>query len=590
MQVTRRKWSNAMLAACLMLAADFARGAEEPEAYRVRFRGVPGRRLERELRAASEAEALRRVPPPSPTFLDLRGRDDVPRLLDILRADGYYAAQVAVRELGEGRGRRLVFDVTAGPRFKIGAVDVQSGPVQAPSARELALAPGTPARAAYVLEAEQRLLDAVRRRGHPFPRVLNRDFRADATQALLHVHWQVEPGPTAVFGGTVVTGLTLLSESYVRGELEWQPGQRFDPARLEETRSKLTRSALFSSIRLDEADEVDGQGALQLRLALRERRRRTVAAGVGYTTDEGAGANATWEHRNVFGGAERLRAGATWAEATRAAELMFSRPQFRRRDQRLVYDARVAEDRPDAYRSRSARTALALERHWSGRLDTRVGTAFRYSEVDQRDESEDFMLASLPLAVDWNSSNDELDPTRGGRARADLEPFYDLNSANIGFVKSQAAGQRYVALDRERRWVVAARAAAGAMLGAGRSTIPADERFYAGGGSSIRGYAYQSVGPREGDDALGGRSLLESSLEMRARLSESAGVVAFVDGGTAYAAAVPDFDEPLRWGTGLGFRYYTALGPLRADAGVPLNPRPGIDRNYQIYISIGQSF
>lgn len=576
-----------MLAVCLLPSAA---AAADPAAYSVRFRGVPQRGLERALRDASEAQALRQAPPPSPSLLELRGRDDVPRLLDVLRAEGYYTASVDVRLLGDDRSRRLVFDVVAGPRFRIGRVGVDTGAVRAPRPYDLGLDPGTPARAAYVLEAEQRLLAAVRGRGYPFPRVVERAYDADPTQALLHVRWRVDPGPAALFGGTSITGLARVSESYVRGVLDWRQGEPFDPARLDETRGKLTRSGLFSAVRLEEGDAVDATGALPIELALRERRRRTVSLGVGYTTDEGSGAQAAWEHRNLAGAAERLRVAGKWAEATRAAEASLAQPQFRRRDQVLIWDVRAAEDRPDAYESRNVRTGVTLTRELSPRWSSRVGAAFRYSVVDQLDDRDDFVLFSLPLALDWNSSNDELDPTRGGRVRADIVPFYDLVSGDIGFVRGQAVGQRYEALDRDRRWVVAGRVVAGAMFGAGRSTIPADERFYAGGGSSIRGYAYQSVGPRDGDDPLGGRSLLEASLELRARLTETLGLVAFADGGTAYAAAAPDFDEPVRWGAGLGFRYFTVVGPLRADVGVPLNPRPDLDRDYQVYISIGQAF
>jgi len=120
--------------------------------------------------------------------------------------------------------------------------------------------------------------------------------------------------------------------------------------------------------------------------------------------------------------------------------------------------------------------------------------------------------------------------------------------------------------------------------------VPADERFYAGGGGSIRGYSYQSVGPLSGGDPVGGRSLLELSTELRLRLGERFGFVGFLDGGSAFGAAFPDFDEELLWGTGLGFRYFTAVGPLRLDFAVPLDRRHGIDDAFQVYISLGQAF
>ena len=130
----------------------------------------------------------------------------------------------------------------------------------------------------------------------------------------------------------------------------------------------------------------------------------------------------------------------------------------------------------------------------------------------------------------------------------------------------------------------------GAIVGAERNEIPADERFYAGGGGSIRGYAYQTVAPLSGTDPIGGRSIFELSLELRLKLTEQFGLVTFLDGGNAFTSQTPDFRESLLWGTGLGFRYYTPIGPLRLDVAFPLDRREGIDDSFQVYVSLGQAF
>lgn len=101
----------------------------------------------------------------------------------------------------------------------------------------------------------------------------------------------------------------------------------------------------------------------------------------------------------------------------------------------------------------------------------------------------------------------------------------------------------------------------------------------------------QSLGPRnDSRDPLGGASAVEFSAEARARFTDMWGMVAFLDGGMAYEDAAADFsEEELRWGAGLGVRLYTAIGPVRLDFAVPLNPRSD-DDSFQVYFSIGQSF
>jgi translocation and assembly module TamA len=585
-ETSRKSWWALMgLWALVALAA----GASEPPAsYRVRFRGLPERGLRAACENASEAFALRDRPPPTAALLLRRGEQDVPRLLEVLRAEGYYSAAVSVRLVDQDR--RLVFEVTAGTPYHLGEVRIEAAPATAPAPEHIGLPAGERARARYVLDAEAQILQRIRQQGYPFPRVQARRVTHDPTNHLLHVTWSVEPGRSAVLGPTTVSGLARVRESYVRHALGWPEGSPFRPEVLDDARTRLMRSALFSTVRIEMPEAVPADGALPLRVDLKERRRRTVTLGVGYKTDEGAGGLAQWEHRNLFGGAERLHFSATVAEATRSARAQFTKPQFFDPRQDLLLEVRAAEDRPDAYVSRNVRTSALLAREWSPRLTGRAGVAFRYSVVDQLDEEDDFVLASLPAELDWNTSDDLLDPRRGARLLARAEPFYDLARGDMGFLKSRATVYRYQRLNRERTWLLAGRVSAGGIAGAGRTTIPADERFYAGGGSSIRGYAYQSVGPLQDDDPTGGRSLLETSLELRAQVSGSLGLVAFLDGGTAFAASVPDFDETIRWGAGVGVRYFTVVGPLRADVGVPLDPRSGIDRNYQLYVSIGQAF
>ena len=105
----------------------------------------------------------------------------------------------------------------------------------------------------------------------------------------------------------------------------------------------------------------------------------------------------------------------------------------------------------------------------------------------------------------------------------------------------------------------------------------------------MRGYEYQSISPRDSaGELVGGRSLFEMSAEVRYRASDTLGYVAFLDGGAAGSNTEPPLDT-LSYGAGVGLRYYTAFGPLRADIAVPLNKKEG-DADFQVYISIGQAF
>ena len=142
------------------------------------------------------------------------------------------------------------------------------------------------------------------------------------------------------------------------------------------------------------------------------------------------------------------------------------------------------------------------------------------------------------------------------------------------------------------RVIAAGRVRLGTILGAGRDDIAPSRRFYAGGGSSVRGYGYQRLGPRDIDgDPIGGRALAEFSLEARVRLKAlggNFGIVPFLDGGTLTNSPTPDVGN-WQFGAGIGLRYYTSFGPIRLDVGTPLNPRSG-DSRVAVAVSLGQAF
>jgi len=192
--------------------------------------------------------------------------------------------------------------------------------------------------------------------------------------------------------------------------------------------------------------------------------------------------------------------------------------------------------------------------------------------------------------MEYNGSNDPLDPTRGSRLGLKVEPYWDPFKGNPGFAKGYGRYRHYLELLKEPSLVLAGGIGAGSILGGHSSAIPADERFYAGGGGSIRGYAYQSVGPIKDGTVVGGNYLIELSFELRLKISERIGVVGFLDGGNAFASPEPDFSQGLLWGTGVGLRYYSPVGPFRLDIGFPLDRRPGLDDRFQVYVSLGQAF
>jgi translocation and assembly module TamA len=220
----------------------------------------------------------------------------------------------------------------------------------------------------------------------------------------------------------------------------------------------------------------------------------------------------------------------------------------------------------------------------------RLGIAGEYSRVRDARSERSFTLASLPAGLERDTTDDILNPTLGHRIELSLTPFVPVGSEGSPFVKGRVDASAYWDLTGDGGLVLAGRAGYGAIAGAELVEIPADKRFYAGGGGSVRGFAFRHAGELDAaDDPVGGRSVAEAGLELRIRIGEDFGVVPFIEAGRAYNGTMPDFDEKVFVGAGLGVRYYTSIGPLRLDVGVPLNKRDS-DAPFQIYVSLGQAF
>jgi translocation and assembly module TamA len=138
-------------------------------------------------------------------------------------------------------------------------------------------------------------------------------------------------------------------------------------------------------------------------------------------------------------------------------------------------------------------------------------------------------------------------------------------------------------------YILAARVLVGGSIAESIEDLPVDLRYFAGGGSSVRGYEYQALSPRNAvNQIIGGRSAVEGSLEMRTWLWGDFGAAAFVDAGSASSSNFPDFDD-IGVGVGVGVRYRTPVGPVRVDFAVPLDPPAG-DSEFGIYVALGQAF
>ncbi|WP_157879114.1 autotransporter assembly complex protein TamA [Pararhodospirillum photometricum] len=557
------------------------------------------------LERVSRLVSLRDDPPFSGAGLRRRMEADLELFHKALRSRGYYAAATkGAVETGD-KPAKVEIQVEAGPLYTLEAVNIEEitpeistdSPSLWPAeraAQAAGLALGSPALADDVLKGEGTVALGRQREGYPLARVTDRVVVVDHSRKTMKVTYKLESGSRATFGSLRVTGLAEVKESYVLAMRPWQEGELYDERQLREFRRRLSETRLFATLDLAPDTAVDESGRVPIVLVVTEGPPRTISGGLSYGTDQGPGATGRWEHRNFLGGGETLRVEAVGALTQQALTGQFRKPYFLDPRQTLTGTARLAREDQEAYTGYTNEVGVGIERQLSDAWRVTGGVVLDYDRLtwpdDDNDTLHDQSLVGLPFQVVRDTSNSPLDPTTGTRAALGLTPLAGLVSeTTTAFLVADLTGSVYQAI-WEDRVVLAGRARLSSLLGADLGHVPPNRRLYAGGGGSVRGFGHQRIGPLASDgDPLGGRSAAEIGAELRIRITESIGLVPFLEGGTVGTDPWPTVSESVRWGAGLGVRYHTGFGPIRADIGVPLNPRKD-DDSFQVYISLGQAF
>lgn len=541
-------------------------------------------------------------PPASLAALGKRADGDVDRAKDVLASEGYYEAAVNATIDGDVEPAQVIIDIDPGPQYRLGAVDITYEPtapvtVVPTTATDIGLSIGQVAAGAPLVEAERRLIRLMAENGYPNAQLTGRQYLANRDTKKVQAALTVTTGPFVRFGPLTVDGLHDVNASYVYRIADWQSGITYDIRQIEQVRKTLSRTRLFSTITPPPPPgdvTVDEDGLAPVTFQVGEGSQHSVGVGAYYSTDEeGPGASVSWENRNVFGNAERLRIRLEGSMVQQKGEVDFKKPAFERLDQSLLANASVDRNDTDAYKGITGSSSVALERKFAPYWTASAGPALIYTNITRsagNDAGDQYLLGGGRARLAYDSRDDVLDPTRGLNGALNLSPFVSMALTSTQFTIADGSLAAYQGLFENNRVVLAARSRVGSIVGDSTTGVPASQRFYAGGGGSVRGYKYQSLGPLDSkNDPIGGRSLIEVNAEARIKIIDEFGVVPFVDGGQVYKEVYPKLSEDLQWAGGLGLRYYSPVGPIRLDVAAPINPR-SVDDPFQFYISIGQAF
>jgi len=412
----------------------------------------------------------------------------------------------------------------------------------------------------------------------------------------------VETGPRGTFRKITTSGeKQAFDAAHMEVIRRYKPGQIYDSRKVDDLRKALVATGLFSSVAVDPVRTnepgPDGTEYVDLHVEQDAGPPRTLAGELGYGTGQGFRAEGTWTHRNLFPPEGALIAGVVAGTQEQGVSGTFRRSNAGKRDRTFQAGALLNHQKYDAYEAftagLSARISRAstpiFQKRWTYSYGVEILLSNEQTTINQitaANKRLTYFIGALPVQVGYDRSNDLLNPTKGFRANLRVSPEGSLQGNFSPYVRGTFDLTGYYPVSDAL--VIAARTRLGTISGVGRDDVAPSRRVYAGGGGSVRGYGYQELGPKDGNnDPIGGRSVNEFAVETRYRFGNY-GAVAFVDAGEVYNSAIPKFSD-MRYGVGVGGRFYTNFGPFRADIAMPINRQPG-ESKFALYIGIGQAF
>ncbi|MEP2102616.1 BamA/TamA family outer membrane protein [Parasphingorhabdus sp.] len=576
--------------------------------YQVSFNGLPDNldtMFDERFQALSALEEYRDK---EANFAQIRRRAETDRELveRLLRIEGYYDAIVR-NSFAAGRGTDIVVTIAiaAGPQYQLDAITLEglekNGGGDAEKFRDaFVLKSGDIINSDRIIEAKAKLNREMTENGYAFAETAEPELTVDHAERKGDLDIVVTPGGKYVFGSILMENTDLFGPDHAELIARFDAGDLYQQSEVEDLRRALIATGLVSTVALEPVASKEQPGVVDVSASVTPAPLRTISGALGYGTGEGLRSEVSWEHRNFFPPEGLIRLTGVLATQEQSGSIIYRRNNFRRRDNVLNGQVALSNIDNSAFEARTFSVSGSLERqsnlifqkkwNWSAGFEL---LASQERDIDgniQTTARDTFFIGALPLTLSYDGSDDLLDPTTGFRLSARLSPEASLQSGSFFYARSQLDGSAYFPVSE--KIVLAGRARIGSIVGAGRNRIAPSRRLYSGGGGSVRGFGFQRIGPRDvNNDPAGGRSLVEFSLEARVRLDVfggNFGVVPFIDAGNVYSASLPDFTG-MRFGTGLGVRYYSDFGPIRVDLGTPINPQPG-DSRIAVYVSLGQAF
>jgi translocation and assembly module TamA len=563
--------------------------------YSVEFEGLRDRRALSAVESIAQLVTLKKRPPNSLNALRYRADSDIPVILKVLQAHGYYEAKVQIQIQPQGSSFEVFVVIDPGPLYTIESYDVHvtcsQGEVCCPmELKKIGVKLGSPARIETILNAELKVLTVLGECGYPLSEIQERSIVVDGKTKTVRVEITASSLARCTFGNTTIVGENKVKPAYIERKMFWKEGETYNSHLVEETQTALINSGLFNSVLITHEPTPTDNNELPMKIEVTENKYQSINVGVSYQTFFGPGLTGGWEHRNLSGMGRRLSIQGDVTRISQTGIATYIHPDAYQTGGDFIAEGEAAHEKIFAYSMRSYSESNRFDSYYGKRIRFSVGIEGERLFVTDSKVNGEYWLAHAPLYVRWSTANNLLNPTKGVKLEGLIIPSIAITEGTQFYATQEITEAAYFPLTKDHKLVLAEELSIGMSWYHTIEAVPLPKRFLGGSEQELRGYRYRTVSPLIGTKPIGGGSSVYGTLEARFRVSSTIGFVPFFDIGNVYLKSFPTWDGKWFKSVGLGLRYFTFMGPFRLDVAFPLNRRKGIDPVYKILVSIGQTF
>lgn len=503
-----------------------------------------------------------------------------------LQAYGYYRPVISKSLITSGECWAARYEVEPGEPVRIRSTDIRidAATGTAPSLEKLVAAhpfeKGSPLLQPEYDQFKKKLLDVA---------VSNGYFDAELSASRLDIYSSVNAADISLVltpGKRYTLGKIRFVQDIVRPELvqrysNIEAGQPYSAADIGDLYDGLLGSGYFESINIATEPSGPPDHSVAVTISLTPAKRKSIEAGIGFGTDTGMKLRAGYLNRRRNSKGHQFEANVSWSQILSEIGASYRIPLNNPRAEWLNFDGGYRDEDTDTSSSQTLKLGVKeLKLRPRGWLETRF-IDVSLEDFNVAGETGNTRLIAPGLSWSHVFSNVPGRPTKGHRVNLRVNGALQALGSDTDFGQLDIYTKLVRALWPGGRAIV--RSEFGTTLKEDFSELPPSVRYFVGGDNSVRGYDYETLGPRNSDgEVIGGSHKITASLELDQKFRENWGIALFVDSGNAF----DDFGSMnFKTGAGIGLRWYSFLGPIRLDFAVPLDS--DAEDSFRVHITLG---